>query len=75
MTIYRILQNSPLGPDEIARLSAAYEEALRTFGVEDRNDPLTELIAKKIIEIGQTGLKDPAQICSRAIEALDLPKG
>lgn len=75
MTIYRILQNSPLGPDEIARLSAAYEEALRTIGVEDRNDPLTELIAKKIIEIGQTGLKDPAQICSRAIEALDLPKG
>lgn len=75
MTIYRILQNLPLGPEEIARLSTAYEQALRTLGVKDRNDPLTELIAKKIIEIGQTGVKDPDQICSRAVKALDLPEG
>lgn len=63
MAIYRILQNSPLGPEEITRLSEAYEQALCMIGVQDRNDPLTELIAKKIIEIGQTGLKDSAQIC------------
>lgn len=75
MAIYRILQNSPLGPEEIARLSSAYEQALRTIGVQDRNDPLTELIARKIIEIGQTGLKDPATICLRTIEELGLPKG
>lgn len=52
---------SPLGPEEITRLSSAYEQALRTIGVQDRNDPLAELIARKIIEIGQTGLKDPAR--------------
>lgn len=75
LAIYRILQNSPLGPEEIARLSSAYEQALHTIGVQDRNDPLTELIARKIIEIGQTGLKDPATICLRAIEELGLPKG
>lgn len=33
------------------------------------------MIARKIIEIGQTGLKDPAKICIRAIEELGLPKG
>jgi hypothetical protein len=75
LAIYRILQNSPLGPEEITRLSTAYEQALRAIGVQDRNDPLTELIAKKIIEIGQTGLKDPAAICGRAVEELGLPKG
>ncbi|MHC2670645.1 hypothetical protein ACVI1J_002808 [Bradyrhizobium diazoefficiens] len=75
MVVYRILQNSPLGPEEITRLSRAYEEALRSIGVQDRNDPLTELIAKKIIEIGQTGLKDPSEICVRAVEELGLPKG
>jgi len=53
----------------------AYEQALRTLGVQDRNDALTELIAKKIIEIGQTGLKDPAGICARAVEELRLSKG
>lgn len=75
LAIYRILQISPLGPEEITRLSSAYEQALRTIGVQDRSDPLTELIARKIIEIGQTGLKDPAKICVRAIEELGLPKG
>jgi len=74
MAIYRILQNSPLGPEEITRLSRAYEQALRTIGIVDRNDPLTELIAKKIIEIGQTGLKDPADICGWVVEELGLPK-
>jgi len=75
MAFYRILQNSPLGPEEITRLSKAYEQALRRIGVQDRNAPLTELIAKKIIEIGQTGLKDLAEICGLAVEELGLPKG
>lgn len=38
MAIYRILQNSPLGPEEIARLSKAYEQALGTIGLKDRDD-------------------------------------
>ena len=46
-----------------------------SIGVQDQNDPLTELIAKKIIEIGQTRLKDPSEICVRAVEELGLLKG
>ena len=72
MAIYRFLQNSPLGPEELNRLGAAYELTLRTMSVKDRNDPLTEFIAKKIIEIGQTGLKDVAQISARAIKELRI---
>ena len=72
MAIYRILQNSPLGPEDLRRLTDAYEHTLRALSVKDRNDPLTELIAKKIIEIAQTGLKDPAQISARAIQELAL---
>ena len=73
MAIYRLLQNLPMGPEEIDRLSAAYEQTLRTLCLVDRNDPLTELIAKKIIEIGQTGVKEPARISALAIEGLGLP--
>ena len=72
MAIYRLLQNSPLGPQELKRLGEAYEKTLLALCVKDRNDPLTELVAKKIIEIGQTGLKDPAQISVRAIDELRL---
>ena len=72
MAIYRLFQNSPLGPEEISRLSEAYERTLRTLSLVDRNDPLTEMIAKKIIEIGQTGVKEPAQISKLAIKDLGI---
>jgi hypothetical protein len=72
VAIHRLLQNVALGPEEIDRLSKAYEQALRTIGVKERGDPLTELIAKKIIEIGKTGLKDPAKISAQAIRELRL---
>jgi hypothetical protein len=72
LAIYRLLQNVPFGPDDIQRLTDAYERTLVTLSVKDRNDPLTEFIAKKIIEIGQTGLKDPRQISARAIDELGL---
>jgi hypothetical protein len=72
MAIYRILQNSPFGPEDIRRLTDAYEHTLRILSVKDRKDPVAEFIAKKIIEIGQTGLRDPAQISARAIQELGL---
>jgi hypothetical protein len=33
---------------------------------------MTQIVAKKIIEVGQTVLKDPEQISARAIEELGL---
>jgi len=72
MAIYRLFQNSPLGSEEISRLSEAYERTLRTLYLVDRNDPLTEMIAKKIIEIGQTGVKEPTQISQLAIKDLGI---
>jgi hypothetical protein len=72
MPIYRLLQNKPMGPEEISRLTTAYEHALRTIGLVDRNDPIAEMIAKKIIEIGQTGVRDPADISALAIKELGV---
>jgi hypothetical protein len=77
MPIQRILQNSPLRPEDIRILVTAYEKTLKALGLKDRNDPITELVAKKIIEIGQTGVRDPRQISRRAVEELgpDTVKG
>jgi hypothetical protein len=73
MAIYRLLAKSPLGPEEIEILVAAYEHTLRVLRLVDRGDPLTELIARKIIEVAQTGLKDPAKISAQAIKQLGIP--
>jgi len=35
-----------MGPEEISRLTTAYEQALRTIGIVDRADPLAELLAR-----------------------------
>ena len=70
MAIYRILQNASLGPDEISRLVAAYEETLKALALTDRSDPITQIVAKKIIEIAQTGVRDPLQISAIVIKTL-----
>jgi hypothetical protein len=70
MAIYRLLQNAAFDPDDIERMTDAYERALVVLNVADRNDPLTETVAQKIIFVAQTGEKDPERICSLAIEQL-----
>jgi hypothetical protein len=49
MAIYRILQQSAFAaPEDVDRLTAAYEQALKQLRLVDRQDPVTELIARKI---------------------------
>ena len=73
MPIYRLLQNMPMGPEDIRRLTAAFEQALRTLGIVDRGDPLAELLARKIIEVAQTGVREPADISAQAIKEIGIP--
>ena len=61
-------RNTPLA--ETGHLIAAYELTLRALDLVDRNDPLTTMIAKKVLEIGETGLKDPAEISKRAVKLI-----
>jgi hypothetical protein len=71
--IDRLRANTPFGPEEIARLVAAHEKTLRDLSLKDCDDPLTELVAKKIIEIGRTGIQDPREISKLAIKELGIP--
>ena len=66
------MANSTLEPKEISRSTEAYEQALHTLGVKDRDDSLTEMIAKKIIKIAQTGVHDAAQLSALAIKELEI---
>jgi hypothetical protein len=59
MPINRLLEHEAFGPEDINVLAKAFEDTLRALGVLHRDDPLTELIAKKIIECARTGERDP----------------
>jgi len=70
MAIYRLLKNSRWNPDEISCLTTAYDETLKALGLKDRNDPLTEFVARKIIEVAENGLSDPAMLSGIAMKEL-----
>jgi hypothetical protein len=61
------LQNS-FDPDALDVIVAVYEKARAALGLVDRNDPLTELLAKKIIEVAQAGERDPLRLYEIAME-------
>jgi hypothetical protein len=72
MPIYRLLQNSPLGPEEIKVLTDAYERTLQKLSLVDRSDPVAEIIAKKIIELGQRGVREAKSLSDLAVKELGL---
>jgi hypothetical protein len=73
MAIYRLLRNTVFEPKDIERLVAAYELTLRALRLKDRDDPITKLVAEKIIAIGRLGIEDPAKISELALKELGTP--
>ena len=72
MAVYSLIANGSFGPDLIVAMTAAYESALTDLELIDRKDPLTELIAKSIINITATGERDPERMKERALNALGV---
>jgi hypothetical protein len=72
MAIYRLIANGSFDPDTIEAMTKAYEAALTDLRLVDRNDPLTELIAKSIVGVAGMGERDPNKIKERALNALGV---
>ena len=70
MAIYKLLQNTAFEPEDIERLVSAYEQTLRALRLKDRSDPITQLVAEKIIAVGRLGIEDPAEISKLALNEL-----
>jgi hypothetical protein len=67
MAIYRLLQHTAFTPEDIALLVNAYEDCLGALNLADQPDSKTEAVARTIIEIAQTGVRDPMQIRERVV--------
>ena len=55
MAIYNPATNGFFSPNEIKVMTEAYEGALIDLCIADREDPITELIAKSILNVTATG--------------------
>jgi hypothetical protein len=70
MPIVRLLEREAFSPEDIEVMTAAFEDALAALQLIDRLDPLTERVAKKIIECAQMGELDPVRLRDCALRLL-----
>ena len=72
MAVYKLIRNTVFEPKDIERLATAYEQTLRALRLKDRSDPITQLVAEKIIAIGRLGIEVPAEISKLTLKELGL---
>jgi hypothetical protein len=51
-----------LQPDDMAVMNAAFSAALTKLGRTDRQDPLVEIVGRRIVEAVLDGERDPARL-------------
>ena len=74
MPIYHLLEREAFEPEDVALMSVVFEELLETLGLADRReDPVATLVAQKVIELAQTGVRDPIRLKQLTLESFRLP--
>ena len=68
MPINRLLKDSKLNPDDVELLNVAFNLALHELHLVKRYDLVCDIVARKVIEIGADGTRDPQEIASRAVK-------
>jgi hypothetical protein len=72
MSVHQLFRKTAFSPEEIAVLVVAYESTLKKLRLVDRNDPLTQMIAKKVIELAERGIRDPEQLIATTMSEMGL---
>jgi hypothetical protein len=65
--INQLLKDSKINRDDVELLSAAFRLALHELKLLVRNDPVCDIVARKVIETAKYGARDPQEIAGRAI--------
>lgn len=75
MPIRQLLDRAVFNPEEITMLRDVFEDTLRALKLADRSDPVTTLIAKKLIELASGGERDAARLREATIRAFSGAPG
>ena len=70
MPIRPFLAGQEFDPETITKMSAALESVCAKLGLKMVDDPATRLVAQKIIELVQRGVKDVTTLRAMALEQL-----
>jgi hypothetical protein len=75
MPIRPFLAGEPFDPEIIAKMSAALESVCRALGLKLVDDPATRLVAEKIIELVQRGVRDAGTLSAMTLKELPQESG
>jgi hypothetical protein len=70
MAIYGMMQGAAFGPETVKAMTKAYEGALQELKLRDRSDPLTRIVARRVIDCAQMGERDPHRLRDFALKSL-----
>ena len=72
MAVLRFIAKSDgvFSPEVMTAMSAAFDDALNELKLADRDDPVAEIVARKIIEVARQGECDPARLSATALDRI-----
>jgi hypothetical protein len=72
MPIKRLLERHVFPPELVVTLGEVFEDVLKALSLSNRADPVTELVAKKLIELAQSGEHNPVRLKALTVQAFTL---
>ena len=72
MTITPYLAHQAFEPETIETMSAAFVAVCEALHLKVGDDPTTRLVAEKVIELAQRGIRDPDMLRTMTLKELDL---
>ena len=67
---YSVIESSGLGSDAITAVLTALECVRAATGLADRIDPITMIVANKLVELAKAGEHDPQRLCDLTLRAI-----
>jgi hypothetical protein len=69
MSIAPFLSKQAFDPDVTEAMGVAFDSVCRTLAIDTKGIAEPRIVARKIIELAQMGVRDPHQLRDRALEA------
>ncbi len=67
MPIKKFIAGATFDPETITVMIAAFEDARTILNLDNPNDPLVEVVAKKVISLASEGISNAKEITRRVV--------
>jgi hypothetical protein len=64
------LNGRSFDPEMLKCMGSAFEAACKQLGLKDKSDPITEILAERVIALVRPDETDPDALCERVLRSL-----